>query len=109
MYDCAAEYAERCADLTRFVMTSGLYHSDPVLGSLAAALFSVSSQSCAGEFLCLAWLVNAIKCDSGVKGYLPANEYFQSYVMERVLMSSLAWYVNWEGFRAKLAQLPESE
>lgn len=104
-YACAADLPERCAELTRLVMTSGLYHADPVLGSIAAAVYSMNARSCADSFLCLAWLLNAVKLDVGTKDYLPADEYLETYVSERVIMSALAWYVNWDDFRARLAQL----
>lgn len=104
MYAQAEDFSERCAELTRLVMTSGLYHADPVLGSIAAAVFSMNARSCADSFLCMAWLVNAIKLDTGAKDYLPADEYLETYISERVIMSALAWYVNWDGFRARLAQ-----
>ena len=104
-YAYAEDFGEHCADLTRLVMSSGLYHADPVLGSIAAAVFSMNARSCAGSFACMAWLVNAIKLDAGAKDYLPADEYLETFVSERVIMSALAWYVNWDGFRARLSQL----
>lgn len=109
VYDSSSNYPASCAALTRQVMTSGLYHQDPLLGSIAAAIFSANAGTCASQFVATAWFANALKHGDEGLSYVPASELLGATVHNQALLASLAWQVNWEGFRTRLAALSDPQ